>query len=228
MTKNHKKIVVSVIVTLIVGGTLFYACQKEELFNYQDNEIVSNVQKNNEENVTAEEIETVRLALADWLIEFTELCRPYYDQSENYDEFCISVGADQDRMMLLGEKVLHLVYQNLNQNYSHDYIRSYSDGKVMGELALYFENHPETLGNEIFGGDDSQSENKPIYAPRPGWEKFKKGLVKVLKWVEKIARILIDILEKDLSENIAPRYYQNDIFISEQLSPQIFYYYQIA
>jgi hypothetical protein len=36
MTKNHKKIVVSVIVTLIVGGALFYACQKENTNNWKE------------------------------------------------------------------------------------------------------------------------------------------------------------------------------------------------
>ena len=130
----------------VASVLIFYGCKKDPLLktSYQSPMAYSNPV-----------FGQMRGYLCEGLINFKESLRPYYEQSQNYNDFCNLLNVNRQNMNPAGKGLLRIGYECLKNNYSDEYIQQYYTGKWLAEICIdentieYIE--ANNMGEYLFG-----------------------------------------------------------------------------
>ncbi len=118
------KTLLAIAIAALIGAGIFYACKKDQYSEH--------LNKNSRKSNSI--YEELRQYMCEGLISFKDALHPYYEQTENYNDFCELLNVKSDNITLIGSELLQLGYLCLEGNYSDEYIREQYTGKWMAQV----------------------------------------------------------------------------------------------
>ncbi len=196
--KKFRYIIATVFV-VAMGTTIFFGCEKEN--NKINNNLKTDLKIQKSENYQ----EQVRFYLCEGLISFKQSLEPYYSQSTSYEGFINLLEVNEEETSELGNNLLMLAYNCLNNGHSDEYIHNHYTGKYMAEVAIYLMNNPDSDGSELFATTAVDGGNYPC----KWWQLF-CHINQFVEWLnsEKVQKAIQTIKEilgiiKDANETFA-------------------------
>ena len=211
---GRQRIFLSICALLFVATAIsgvFYGCKKDNVI-----EPSSKNQKTYYNPIHEE----MRQHFCYGLILFKESLRPYYEQTQNYKEFCNSLSVDRQHIQPIGKGLLRLAYECLKKDYSDEYIKQYYTGKWMAEMFNGAEAIVRIQVNEIstyFG---------VMYEPNhPLTDQCHFILLDILQSLQEMQNIDFNYQIQQLCNTIE-RNHSNNWFLSEEKVQENISYFQ--